>query len=201
MRLKSMRQDLIILTDHVLFLALSFRQSTAKLEDLIQDSKLDASKVSKMICLPSIARHQGISLHCSPSENPFLKSLFEATGGVSTLQSESELEAAMMTTCVMGPIYGMMKQGRDWLTKHTNLSTAEASELVIKQYVGVVLDAERGCNQPNRLEDLIAEQTPGGINEQALRNMDQLGGLEIQTKVMDAILARIRGESDGSISS
>ncbi|KAL3939156.1 MAG: hypothetical protein SGBAC_006064 [Bacillariaceae sp.] len=175
--------------------------STAKLEDVVQDSKLDATKVSKMICLPSIARHQGVSLHCCPTKNRFLTSLFQATGGVSTLQSEPELEAAMMTTCVMGPIYGMMKHGRDWLTQHTNLSAAEASELVVKQYVGAVLDAEKDCDQPTRLEDLIEEQTPGGINEQALRNMEQMGGMETQTKVMDAILSRIRGESDGSVSS
>ncbi|CAJ1953886.1 unnamed protein product [Cylindrotheca closterium] len=173
--------------------------STTKLDDLVRDSKLDATRVSKMICLPSIARHQGISLHCCPTKNPFLTSLFEATGGVTTLESESGLEAAMMTTCVMGPIYGMMKHGRDWLTQHTNLSAAEASELVVKQYVGAVLEAERDCDQPNRLEDLVAEQTPGGINEQALRNMEQLGGMETQTKVMDAILSRIRGESDGSV--
>jgi len=196
---KSTKPNTTCGSDHsVVALLCTFPQSTTKLEDLVQDSKLDATKVSKMICLPSIARHQGVSLHCCPTKNPFLTSLFQATGGVTTLQSESELEAAMMTTCVMGPIYGMMKHGRDWLTQHTNLSAEEASELVVKQYVGAVLDAERDCDQPNRLEDLIAEQTPGGINEQALRNMEQLGGLDTQTKVMGAILSRIRGESDGS---
>jgi pyrroline-5-carboxylate reductase len=174
-------------------------QSTGKLEDLSRDSKLDTSRVSKMICLPSIACHQGVSLHCCPTPNPILTSLFEATGGVSTLKTEADMEAAMMTTCVMGPIYGMMRQGRDWLTHHTDLSPEEASYLVVKQYVGVVLDAERDCDQANRLEDLIAEQTPGGINAQSLENMEKLGGLEMQTKVMDAILSRIRGESDGSV--
>eukprot|EP00980_Cylindrotheca_fusiformis_P015913 scaffold4658_cov118-Cylindrotheca_fusiformis.AAC.19 len=174
--------------------------STGKLEDLVNDSKLDSSRVSKMICLPSIANHQGVSLHCSPTPpNPLLTSLFEATGGVSTLKTEEEMEAAMMTTCVMGPIYGMMKQGRDWLTQHTNLSQGDASYLVVKQYVGAVLDAERNCDQADRLDELIAEQTPGGINEQSLRNMEKLGGLDVQTKVMDAILSRLRGESDGSV--
>jgi pyrroline-5-carboxylate reductase len=93
----------------------------------------------------------------------------------------------------------MMKQGRDWLTKHTDLTPEEASYLVVKQYVGAVLEAEKDCDQPNRLEDLIAEQTPGGINEQSLGNMVQLGGMDIQDSVMDAIYSRIRGDSDGSV--
>ena len=152
-----------------------------------------------MICLPSIARHQGVCLHCCPTPNPFLESLFDSTGGVVTLKTEQELEASMMTTCVMGPIYGMMRQGRDWLIKHTDLSQEEASYLVVKQYVGAVLDAERDCDKAERIDDLIKEQTPGGLNEQSLANLEQLGGLEVQTKVMDAILSRIRGETDGSV--
>lgn len=173
--------------------------STAKLGDLTTYSQLDSSNVSKMICLPSIARHQGVCLHCCPTPNSFLESLFDSTGGVVTLKTEQELEATMMTTCVMGPIYGMMRQGRDWLTKHTDLSQEEASYLVVKQYVGAVLDAERDCDKAERIDDLIKEQTPGGLNEQSLANLEQLGGLEVQNQVMDAILSRIRGETDGSV--
>ena len=104
-----------------------------------------------------------------------------------------------MSTCVMGPMYGLMRLGRDWLMKNTELSQEAASYLVIKQYVGIVQDAERDLNNPNRLDHLVDEQTPGGVNAQALANLEQLGGLDAQTKVMDAILSRIRGESDGSV--
>jgi pyrroline-5-carboxylate reductase len=180
------------------FLFPNLAQSTAKLDDLTKDSRLDPSNVSKMICLPSIARHEGVALHCSPTPNPFLTSMFEALGGVVTLKTEKELEACMMTTCVMGPMYGIMRQGRDWLMKQTELSQEEASYLVIKQYIGIVQDAERDLTNPNRLDDLIEEQTPGGVNAQALANLEKQGGLDAQTKVMDAILSRIRGESDGS---
>ena len=152
-----------------------------------------------MICLPSIARHQGVALHCSPTPTPFLTSLFEALGGVVTLITEKELEACMMTTCVMGPMYGIMREGRDWLLSNTDLSPEDASYLVIKQYIGAVLDTERDIDNPNWLDDLIAEQTPGGINAQALTNLDKLGALDAQRKMMDSILSRIRGESDGSV--
>lgn len=156
-----------------------------------------------MICLPSIANHQGVCLHCCPIPNPSLTSIFDAVSGVVTLKTEKELEACMMTTCMMGPLYGIMKESKDWLlSQTTSLSEQDATYLVIQQFIGAIQDADKANaskTQPNRLEDLIAEQTPGGLNEQALHNLDQLGGLQAHDQVMDAILSRIRGESDGSV--
>ena len=179
---------------------LSSGQSTAKLDQLIQDSGLQASRVSKMICLPSIAYHEGVCLHCSPLPNPTLTELFRRVSGVVTLSSEAEMEAAMVSSSIMGPVYGVMREGRDWLLRHTSLSPQDASYLIIQQYLGAIKDAERQCDtNPQRLDDLIHEQTAGGLNEQALANLDLLGGLEAQRKIMDATLSRLRGESDGSI--
>lgn len=170
------------------------------MDDLIQDSGLDASKVSKMICLPSIAHHRGVCLHCCPTPNPTLSEMFSRASGVVTVKTEAEMQAAMVSSSIMGPTYGIIKEGRDWLLRHTNLSAQDASYLIIQQYVGAVQDAEQGCeSNPHRLEDLIEEQTKGGLNEQALSNLDQLGGLEAQRRVMDATLSRLRGETDGSI--
>mmetsp|Transcript_18802 Transcript_18802/g.33161 ORF Transcript_18802/g.33161 Transcript_18802/m.33161 type:complete len:115 (+) Transcript_18802:1-345(+) len=112
-----------------------------------------------------------------------------------------------MTTCSMGPLYGAMKHARDWLLESTScLTKEEASYLVIKQFTGAILDADRvdssgstSETDATRLEALIEEQTPGGLNEQALANFERLGGFDVQTKVMDAIVSRIRGESDGSV--
>ena len=40
----------------------------------------------------------------------------------------------------------------------------------------------------------------GGLNEQALQNVNILGGLDtVQQQVMDATVKRIRGESDGRL--
>ena len=101
---------------------------------------------------------------------------------------------------MMGPIYGIMKQNRDWIMKNTNLSKKESSQLIIKQYVGLIEQAQRLIEEPDCLEELIDEQTKGGLNEQALKNLDKLGGLSSFDQIMDAVVSRIRGESDGSIS-
>ena len=151
-----------------------------------------------MICLPSVARHQGVCLHYSPQPNALLTSLFEALGGVVTVDTEDQMSACMMTTCVMGPLYGIMREGRDWLIAQ-GIPPKEASYLVSKQFLGMVQDAERDCENPTRLDDLIAEQTPGGLNAQALGNLATLGGLDAYRHTMDAILSRIKGETDGSV--
>ncbi|CAB9515813.1 NADP oxidoreductase coenzyme F420-dependent [Seminavis robusta] len=174
--------------------------STAKIDDLIYYSQLDKSRVAKMICLPAVARHQGVCLLCSPVPNPALEALFEAVGGVLALETEEELNVAMVTTCVMGPIYGVMAQSRDWLTQNCpSLSKSDASYLVAKQYQGAIQDAVIDCKDANRLDDLIEEQTPGGLNAQALKNWKTLGALGSYDKVMDAVLMRIEGKSDGSL--
>ena len=179
--------------------------STANLHDLQHDSKLDLSQVAKMICLPSIANHEGVALLCcgqqNSTTNELLETLFDATGGVVSLQTEADLEACMVTTCTMGPLYGTMKNQRDWLLKQTSsLSKADATTLVVKQFAASVGDALQNCHE-NRLEDLIAEQTPGGLNEQALNNYGTVlnGFQDLQEPVMDAILSRIRGDTNGSI--
>lgn len=194
-----------------LFAACSpIHQSTANLQDLVRDSKLGLHQVAKMICLPSIANHEGVALLCCGNDgteaaantHQFLVDLFNATGGVVALQTEADLEACMVTTCTMGPLYGTMKNQRDWLLQQTtSLSKADATTLVVKQFAGAIGDALQNCHE-HRLEDLIEEQTPGGLNEQALKNYGTVrnGFRDLQDPVMDAILSRIRGETDGTIS-
>ena len=69
-----------------------------------------------------------------------------------------------------------------------------------RQYFAMVKDAILECNtNPKRLDELIDEQTPGGLNEQSLGNLEMLGFMDDYEQAMSAVLGRIRGETDGSI--
>lgn len=46
------------------------------------------------------------------------------------------------------------------------VSPEDASYFLGKTYLSIVQDAERGGKDPTRFDELIKEQTPGGINEQ-----------------------------------
>eukprot|EP00521_Asterionellopsis_glacialis_P000850 CAMPEP_0195253830 /NCGR_PEP_ID=MMETSP0706-20130129/4703_1 /TAXON_ID=33640 /ORGANISM="Asterionellopsis glacialis, Strain CCMP134" /LENGTH=289 /DNA_ID=CAMNT_0040306415 /DNA_START=99 /DNA_END=968 /DNA_ORIENTATION=- len=173
--------------------------ATANLETLYQDSGLSPPKVSKMICLPVVAQLQGVCLHCPEQESgSVLTSLFEELGGCVQAKDEELLEAMMLATCTAGPIYGIMRRNRDWLVEK-GLDATSANYLITKQYLGAIQHADTLSTNPKGLDDLVEEQTPGGLNEQALKNLDKLGGLDAFDKIMDATLGRIQGKSDGSL--
>ena len=107
--------------------------STSKIEDLIIKSGLRRSSVYKLICLPPIARRAGCALlqpaaaaaaitttddnidnDISSSKN-MVTSILNAIGGYVECHNDSMMEAMMITTAMMGPMYGMMRNNRDWL--------------------------------------------------------------------------------------
>lgn len=65
----------------------------------------------------------------------------------------------------------------------------------------MVQDAERDCRKPDRFDALVEEQTPGGLNEQALGNLDKQKVFGAYDNAMDAVLSRLQGKSDGSLPS
>jgi pyrroline-5-carboxylate reductase len=184
----------------ILTLALPIQKSTAKLPELVLASKLPSTQVSKLICLPSISRHQGTSLYYSTIPNSLVVDLLDAMGGVINCETEDQLMACMISTVYMGPLYGTMRRNRDWLMDRGGLSQHDASRLIIQQYQGMVQAAADGANEGNDsiLDELIVEQTRGGLNEQALMHLHQLEAVQAYDQVMDAILSRIQGKSDGS---
>ena len=130
----------------------------------------------------------------------FLVSLLEACGRALVLKDESELEATMVTCNMMGLFYGVLKQNRDWILQNsTNLSKAQATQLVMKQYMAILEKAQCIQDDSDCLEALIDEQTPGGLNEQGLSNLEKLGVMASYDKILDSMVSRIRGQSDGSI--
>ena len=174
--------------------------ATASLDELSEHSGVALSNIAKMICTPSIAQHEGACLlYPRQSSDSVLPKLLDAMGGSVQCDTNEQMTTLMSSMCVMGPVYGILKTHRDWMVSK-GIDHKDASFLVGKQYQAIVKDVERQCDEPGRLEELIEEQTPGGINKQALENLDSLGGLDAYTRVMDAIADRIDGTSDGNLS-
>ncbi len=113
-------------------------------------------------------------------------------------ENEDIMEAMMVTTSMMGPIYGLMKTNRDYLVSK-GVPGNDATVMVGRQYFAMVKDALDRCDDVESLDELIDEQTPGGLNEQSLKNLRSVGFLESYEDAMEAMLGRIKGESDGTI--
>lgn len=175
--------------------------STSKLKDLIDRSGLPAEQVYKMICLPAVAKLEGTPLLVPPNTSDLYRLVATLGGGKCiNCKDESIMEAMMVTTAMMGPMYGLMRRNRDFLVDQ-GVEAGDASYVVGRQYFAMVKDASAECDNPERFDDLIEEQTPGGLNEQTLKNLDGEGFLDSYERAMNAILARIQGKTDGSMAS
>ncbi len=173
--------------------------STSTLEGLASDSRLPRNKVSKVICLPSVAMHQGVSLVVpEQSHNPILLRMLNRLGGYVECKTQDTMNAMMVTSGLMGSLYGILRNNRDWLVGK-GVSQTDASYFVGRMYFGMMQDAVKDCQDPRRFDDLVQEQTSGGLNEQALGNLEKLGIMKNYDTVMDALLSRLEGRSDGSL--
>ena len=66
----------------------------------------------------------------------------------STVECDTEdaLRALMVTTCLMGPFYNILKTQRNWLSRQ-GVPAADASYFIGRTYLGLAQDAEAKCTQ------------------------------------------------------
>ena len=62
------------------------------------------------------------------------------------------------------------------ITVNQGVPAQDASYFVGKSYLSMVQDAEPDCANPRRFDDLIEEQTPGGLNEQVRSQKRKIDG-------------------------
>lgn len=177
--------------------------STSDLQTLVNNSRLPADKVYKMICLPAVAELEGTPL-LVPETDSNLHELLSTLGGGTCIQckDESIMEAMMVSSCMMGPLYGLMRSNRDFLIEK-GVPAKDANNVIARQYWAMTKDAlvrsQAKGDQIDSLDKLISEQTPGGLNEQSLKNLETLGCLDGYNKAMEAVYLRIKGQTDGSL--
>eukprot|EP00466_Bigelowiella_natans_P018225 jgi/Bigna1/78031/fgenesh1_pg.52_\ len=175
-----------IQTDHQV---ISF-VSTASIEELEQHVAFPAkTAVFRAIPMPPIAKRRGpFVLHPSPqcTENQNdnnVKLLFDPLGTVIEVQHEEDLKVLMATASLMAPFYNIMTQALEWMTGQGFSSSKEEDAMDLSFSGG-----------PKSFRDITkASQTPGGLNEQNLRSLDERGFYSIMKKSLSEILDRVKG--------
>ena len=114
--------------------------------------------------LPRVSEADHTSL-IVPKGSPKIKAILESLGGCVECEDEDIMRKLMVTTSLMGPLYGIMRQNAEWLVKH-GVNTLDANRFVSGTYLSIVQDAEARCKEEGIFNDLVNEQTPGGLNEQ-----------------------------------
>ena len=96
-------------------------------------------------------------------------------------------------TALMAPYFAVLGKTTDWLGAQ-GVETAAGSRYAGAMFHGLsVFGAEVGAEG---FGPVIKEhQTPGGLNEQALRELEAAGWYDELGRVLDTILARLEGRA------
>eukprot|EP00755_Sulcionema_specki_P018879 Sspe_Gene.68002::Locus_40118_Transcript_1_1_Confidence_1.000_Length_952::g.68002::m.68002/K00286/proC; pyrroline-5-carboxylate reductase len=148
-------------------------------------------EVSKAIPLPPVAHHRGVTVVCPVHPTP--TTVFELVGSVVGVDTEEQQRALQVVTSQMGPMYRTCLEVQKWL-EGKGVDANKAAMFTGGFFHCVTTDAAifgkadgSGC-----FERLISEQTPGGLNEQAIRELEQRNVYQAQQEVLEAILDRMQ---------
>jgi pyrroline-5-carboxylate reductase len=138
--------------------------------------------------LPAAAHHRGISAISPPNEA--VAELFGLLGKVYEVDSLEQFHALHAATTVMGPIYQMQAKVAAWLVEQEALEPALAQQYVGDMFVSITADA---CVHPKNYDyaKLVAEQTPGGLNEQNIKRLDRAGTFSAVSSALDDTLGTV----------
>ncbi|MDA9091883.1 pyrroline-5-carboxylate reductase [Pelagibacteraceae bacterium] len=141
--------------------------STINLANL---KKLTKNKnITRAIPLPPIEIKKGPIVVCPP--NKTAKSFFNHLGIVIEVRNEKVCNKFWSTSSLMAPFYEFLKTSTDWLVRK-GVEKSKATNYVTELFLGLSQDAVN--KKSSGLRKLVAEsQTPRGLNEQALRELQK----------------------------
>jgi pyrroline-5-carboxylate reductase len=161
--------------------------STAPLA-LLQEvcAPVPTEQVVRAIPLPPVAKHNGATVMTPP--HPTIAGLFGALGTVVPVATEALMKKMMPVTALMGQLYAQHLATQQWLVAQ-GVDAESAAKWTGAVFHTVTYDS--AIAGPSTFEELVHEQTPGGLNEQVIREMTEAGAYTALSDSLDNILARI----------
>eukprot|EP00960_Hanusia_phi_P073450 768014-Hanusia_phi.AAC.4 len=140
--------------------------STAKIDDILPLVK-PCSRVIRAIPMPPIAQGKG-PLPMFPKDRE-LEVLFSEISCVINLDKEEDFFSLMAASSLMAPFYFMQHSISEWM-QSTGVPEDKAHTFVGELFYSLAHDSRHETSF-NQLTD--NSQTPGGINEQSLRQLQE----------------------------
>ena len=145
------------------------------------------------IPLPAVSVHKGATIILP---NPIAKRIFSLLGTAVVARNPKELEVLLCVSCMMGPFYKSCGTIAEWLLTE-GVSPETASNFVCGFHETVLSEAQHRVAHVQSLtafEELVGEQTPGGLNEANVRDMMMAGTFDTYREALATTLQRLRGE-------
>mgnify|MGYP006180581059 CR=1 FL=1 len=146
------------------------------------------ASVVRAIPLPPVAKHKGATVMAP--QHPAVEALFDSLGTVVAVETEDLMKRMMPVTCLMGQFYAQQRATQAWLESN-GIPAAAAAKWTGAVFHCVSYDSAE-CG-PETLRHLVEEQTPGGLNEQVVRELTEAGCYDALADSLDGCLARVTG--------
>jgi pyrroline-5-carboxylate reductase len=171
---------------HVISLVAGFAQK--RLAELVKP----AGSVTRAVPLPSAAQRRSptaVYPHCKRTAD-----LFGLVGEVFEVDSEAELNALGTATATMAAYFAFAEHITWWVTQH-GIPPSAARDYMARVYAGL---ADAAMAAPRRDFDGLAaaHATPGGLNEQLLKDLREHGVFQIFSDALDAVYRRVTAQSE-----
>jgi len=145
-----------------------------------------AGNVSRAIPLPSVAQHRcPIPLYRADEQ---VTRLFSLIGQPLAVDQEQQLHALWTLTGLIAPFYDLCQQLSEWTQSH-GVAERTANTYIADMYGALSFMAQQ--SGPIDFRELASHAaTPGGMNEQAGRQIREGGGHLLYTAAADKLLER-----------
>ena len=121
--------------------------------------------------------------------NRQIKSFFDKIGTTVEVKNETLSKNFWATSAMMAPFYEILKVLSDWLTKR-GIKRNVAQKYITSLFVALSVDSFN--NSGKHLKHLVKDsQTPGGLNEQAVKQLRKAGFYRTLEKSLNSILKRL----------
>jgi len=144
-------------------------------------------KIVRAIPLPPISLGKGPVPICPPDKQ--IKNFFNKIGTTIEIRDERSSKNFWATSGMMAPFYEILKVLADWLVKK-GIKRNEAQKYITSLFVALSEDSV--INSKKHLKYLVSEsQTPGGLNEQGVKELRKSGFYKSLEKSLNSILKRL----------
>ena len=144
-------------------------------------------KIVRAIPLPPISIKKGPVPICPPDKQ--VKGFFNKIGTTVEIKNERTSKNFWATSAMMAPFYEILKVLSDWLVKR-GIKRNEAQKYITSLFVA--LSEDSAMNSKKHLKYLVsASQTPGGLNEQGVKELKRSGFYKSLEKSINSILKRL----------
>jgi len=144
-------------------------------------------KIVRAIPLPPISIKKGPVPIYPPDKQ--VKSFFNKIGTTVEIKNERTSKNFWATSAMMAPFYEILKVLSDWLVKR-GIKRNEAQKYITSLFVALSEDSV--INSKKHLKYLVTEsQTPGGLNQQAVKELKKSGFYKSLEKSLNGILKRL----------